>query len=106
VVEEVFAIGGKKADLATFLLQNPECRKSETVDNWTLLDISIFLGGVGRFSKDFSKISKYCFEGRKSTAEIIRFYYDVFKNSKMYTNWKSVIRSIELKKMKEEKSRK
>lgn len=63
-----------------------EFRESEVVDNWTPLEIALFIGAITRYGRDWKDLQS-ALPG-KSHQELTDFYYGVFKGLRIYPAWK------------------
>ena len=66
-------------------LQSPQRRRTVWED-WSPYQIALFEAGMAHYGKDFYAMSKE-FQGRKSTKQIIDFYY-LWKKTAHYKKWK------------------
>jgi hypothetical protein len=61
-------------------------RKRRLIEEWSILEQARFQIGICLYGKYFHKISKIV--KTKTTAECVRFYYECFKRTKRYQQWK------------------
>ena len=63
-------------------------RQKEVLDFWSPFDISLFVGAITRYGRDWRDIQTAL--PHKSHAELTDFYYGVFKGLRIYPVWKKV----------------
>lgn len=68
-------------------LTHPKRRRTVWED-WSPYEVSLFEAGITHYGKDFYAMAKE-FNGRKSTKQIVDFYY-VWKKTLHYKKWKKI----------------
>ena len=96
----LLALGGSQDERLDILVNQPRSatqaiellqssfRKSEVIDSWSPLEIALFIAGITRFGRDWESMKSIL--PMKSAMDLSRFYYSVWKGSKMYGTWKKL----------------